>query len=55
VELRNNTNAALSYGENTEQEMCLMFAIAWPLEKLVNGSLLSLVIPGALADVDCLD
>jgi hypothetical protein len=35
---KNETNAAIRFGQNTENEMCFFYVIAWPMGQLVNGS-----------------
>ena len=34
----NDTNSLITFGTNTENEMCFFFTIAWPIGQLVNGS-----------------
>jgi hypothetical protein len=34
----NDTNGVVTFGQNTENEMCFFFTIAWPVGQLVNGS-----------------
>ena len=34
----NETSSAVRFGQNTENEMCFFFTIAWPIGQLVNGS-----------------
>lgn len=52
---QNDSDATLTFGENTENEMCFVGVFAWPLGQLVNGSPSSLIVPGALPDVNCLN
>jgi hypothetical protein len=35
---KNDTNAAIRFGQNTQDEMCFFYVIAWPMGQLVNGS-----------------
>jgi hypothetical protein len=34
----NDTDATIMFGQNTENEMCFFFTIAWPMGQLINGS-----------------
>ena len=34
----NDTNSLITFGQNTEDEMCFFFTTAWPIGQLVNGS-----------------
>jgi hypothetical protein len=52
---QNDSDETLIAGENTENEMCIAMLFAWPLGQLVNGTLLTYVVPGATADVNCLN
>jgi hypothetical protein len=48
----NDTDAAISFGENTSNEMCFFFTTAWPRGGLSNGQYS--LIPGAEPAVNCL-
>jgi hypothetical protein len=51
-EFNNTTDAAISFGEKTENEMCFFFTLAYPRGQLSNG--LTSIIPGAEKTVNCL-
>jgi hypothetical protein len=36
--VKNDPNAAFRFGQNTQDEMCAFYVIAWPMGQLVNGS-----------------
>lgn len=48
----NTTNSAISFGENTDDEMCFFYTTAWPKGQLVNNTFT--LIPGAERSVNCL-
>jgi len=63
----NQTNKTIRFGEDTEDEMCFFFTLAWPrgqlaqntdvtLDDLLSGRFIPpAVIPGAATEVNCLD
>ncbi|MET0390463.1 MAG: hypothetical protein ABW321_31110 [Polyangiales bacterium] len=48
----NQTNAAISFGAKTEDEMCFFFVLAWPRGQLTHGQYS--LIPGADPAINCL-
>ncbi|MEY4576926.1 MAG: hypothetical protein RL701_1629 [Pseudomonadota bacterium] len=48
----NQTNSTITFGENTGNEMCFFFTLAWPRGQLMNGSFT--IVPGAERSVNCL-
>ncbi|MEY4579803.1 MAG: hypothetical protein RL701_4506 [Pseudomonadota bacterium] len=51
----NQTNQTITFGENTENEMCFFFTLAWPRGQLAsNPFAFKLPIPGAEPAVNCL-
>ncbi len=48
----NTTNATITFGSNTENEMCFFYAMAWPRGQLRNGSVS--IVPGAEPEVNCI-
>jgi hypothetical protein len=48
----NETAAPISFGEDTQDEMCFFFTLAWPRGQLSNGQFS--IIPGAEQTVNCL-